>query len=94
VVVVPLFADQFENGRRIADAGAGLVVEVGDRSAGGSRRVIDEEDAPRIAHAVEAVLGETSFLVQARTIATEIATAPTPDDVLDALSRGALSDIR
>jgi len=94
VVVIPLFADQFENGRRIADAGAGLVVEVEDRSAGASRRVIGEEDAPRIAHAVEAVLGETSFLAQARTIATEIAAAPTPDDVLDALSRGALSDIR
>ena len=27
VVVVPVFADQFENGRRVARAGAGLVVE-------------------------------------------------------------------
>ncbi len=30
VVAVPLFADQFENGRRLAAAGAGLTVEPGD----------------------------------------------------------------
>ncbi len=93
VVAVPLFADQFENGRRIADAGAGLLVEVEDRRAGGPRRLVDDEDAPRIAHAVETVLGGASFRARALTVATEIAAAPTPDDVLDALSRGALGDV-
>ena len=93
VVVVPLFADQFENGRRIAAAGAGLVVEPEDHGGGGPRRVIAEEDAPRIAHGIEAVLGETSYLSRARRIAVEIARAPTVDDVLGALLTGSLDDI-
>ncbi len=53
VVVVPVFADQFENGRRVAAAGAGVVVEVD----GGSRaRVVDERDTPRIRSATPGML--------------------------------------
>ncbi len=85
VVVVPLFADQFENGRRIAEAGAGLVVEAESGSPDGSRRVIGAGDAPRITRAIQDVLSEPSYLDRARGIASEIAAAPTVDVVLDTL---------
>lgn len=84
LVVVPIFADQFDNGRRVADCGAGLVVEPEGRPDG-SRRVVGNEDAPRVADAITAVLGATSYRRSARRIATEMATAPVVDDVLDAL---------
>ena len=35
VVIVPLFADQFANAERVAEAGAALVVEPDRRAAGG-----------------------------------------------------------
>lgn len=82
VVVVPVFADQFENGRRIAAAGAGVVVEVD----GGSRsRVVDERDAPRIRAAVEAVLATPRYRERAEAVAVGMATSPSVDDVLEAL---------
>ena len=59
VVVVPVFADQFENGRRIAEVGAGLVVP--------------HDDASRIAQAIETMLVGASYRAQARRIAAEIA---------------------
>lgn len=82
VVVVPVFADQFENGRRVAAAGAGVVVEVD----GGSRaRVVDERDAPRIRAAVEAVLATPRHRERAQEIAVAMATALSADEVLDEL---------
>jgi UDP:flavonoid glycosyltransferase YjiC (YdhE family) len=82
VVVVPVFADQFENGRRVAAAGAGMVVEVD----GGSRaRVIDERDAQRIQDAVEAVLATPGYRERAQAIAAAMADTPSADEVLDAL---------
>jgi hypothetical protein len=92
VVVVPLFADQFVNGRRIADSGAGLVVEADPGAGRGPRRAIEEHDAPRIAGAVEAALGEPSHRIQARRIAAEMAAAPTVDEVLDTFLTGALHE--
>jgi UDP:flavonoid glycosyltransferase YjiC (YdhE family) len=94
VVAVPLFADQFDNGRRIAEAGAGLVVEVQSDSTGGVRRVIAEEDAPRIAQGIETVLGWPSYRIQAQRIAGEIAAAPTVDEVLDGLLNGSINGSR
>lgn len=88
VVVTPLFADQFENGRRIAAAGAGLVVEAEQTGTAGIRLPITEDDAPSIAEAVEAVLREPSYRAHARRIAAEIAATPTVDAVLDDLVRG------
>ncbi len=85
VVTVPLFADQFENGRRLAAAGAGLTVEPEVRGPGAARRVLDSEDAPRIAAAITEVLDDTSYRRRAGDIAAEIAAAPTVDDVLDTL---------
>jgi UDP:flavonoid glycosyltransferase YjiC (YdhE family) len=76
LVVVPVFADQFENARRIAAAGAGVVVE----HARGA--TIDARAAPRVADAIEAVLADGSYRGRARAIAAEMATAPTPQEVL------------
>jgi UDP:flavonoid glycosyltransferase YjiC (YdhE family) len=80
MVMVPLFADQFENARRIAAAGAGQIVE----PARGSRRSpIGDADARRITTAVNAVLTNPSYCDQAADIAAEMATAPTAGEVLD-----------
>jgi len=88
VVVVPVFADQFENGRRIAEAGAGLVVESGAGAKDGLRSLIAVEDARRITGAIEKVLGDASYRSEAAAIAAEIAGAPSVDSVLEALLGG------
>ena len=71
LVMVPLFADQFVNGRRIAQARAGLVVEA---------------HAPQITRAIEAVLGDVTYRDGALGIAAEMAATPTVEDVRDACS--------
>lgn len=83
VVVVPLFADQFANGARVARTGAGVVVGA-ERDA--SRRPLGRDDAPRIAAAIGAVLGSARHRERARRVAAEMAAAPTPDEVLDELT--------
>jgi hypothetical protein len=88
LVVVPLFADQFDNGRRIADAGAGLTVEADQGDASSLRQVVGDEDAPRIAEAIQTVLATTTFRSHARRIAAEMAATPTVDDVLDTVLLG------
>ena len=80
LVIVPLFADQFENGRRIARTRAGLAVET-QISAGGARS-IDTEAAPEITRAIEAVLGDLTYRDRALGIAAEMAATPTVEDVL------------
>lgn len=71
LVVVPAFADQRENGRRVAAAGAGLTVELPEPGA--------------IAAAVTAVLGDERFTGAARRLAAEMAAAPTAGQLLAAL---------
>ena len=88
LVVVPLFADQFENGRRVADCGAGLVIEREHKGTDNPRRVLGARDVPRIVEAIDAVLGAASFGRNAGRIALEMAAAPTVDDVLEALLAG------
>ncbi len=88
VLVVPVFADQFENGRRIAGVGAGLVVEASEEGPDGSRAVITHDDAPRIAQAVETMLRDASYRSRARRLAAEMASAPSVDTVLDTLVLG------
>lgn len=92
LVVVPVFADQFENGRRVAASGAGLVVTVDPAAGDGSRRVIGPDDAPRIERAISDALGDPSLEEQARRIAHEMANAPDVDQVLEALVAGDRSD--
>jgi UDP:flavonoid glycosyltransferase YjiC (YdhE family) len=85
LVLVPVFADQFENGRRIADRGAGLMVEPGEARIGERRVVVADEDAPRIAEAIERVLATPDYREAAESIAREMASGPTPADVLEGL---------
>ena len=84
VVIVPLFADQFVNGQRVADAGAGVVVDTG-RDRDGRRRPLSRDDVPRIAEAIETVRARSSYREQARRLALEMAAAPTADMILDEL---------
>jgi UDP:flavonoid glycosyltransferase YjiC (YdhE family) len=82
MVMVPLFADQFENARRIAAAGAGQTVEP-ERTAASRRSPIGDADAALITTAIKAVLANSSYRDQAADIAAEMATAPTAGEVLD-----------
>ena len=88
VVVVPVFADQFENGRRILATGAGVVVETHRASSEGGRAVINDVDAPRIREAIEHVRETPSYRQRARNVAAEMATVPAVDDVLASLLVG------
>lgn len=94
VVVVPLFADQFENGRRIADRGAGLVVDAKASTAAPPRPGIREEDAPCITAGITSVLATSSYQRSARRIAAEMAAAQPVDEVLAALVAGAIKSTR
>jgi UDP:flavonoid glycosyltransferase YjiC (YdhE family) len=82
LVAVPFFADQFENARRVAAIGAGLVVEDAGESPRRARRPIDARAAPRVAHSIEAALGNAAYRRRARSIAAEMAAAPSTDEVL------------
>jgi hypothetical protein len=94
VVVVPVFADQFENARRIAERGAGLTVEADQPGAAPLRRVIGEEDAPRIVEGITTVLATPSYRRGARRIAAEMAATQTVDEVLLALLSGVIGGTR
>jgi UDP:flavonoid glycosyltransferase YjiC (YdhE family) len=82
LVVLPVFADQFENARRIAATGAGVVVEHATGATLDARRSIDTHIAPRVASAIEAVLADGSYQRRARSIAAEMASAPTTEEIL------------
>lgn len=88
LVVVPLFADQFENGRRIAAAGAGVVVGSASEGIGGPRRPIDVRAAPRVIRGIEAVLRGASYRRRAHSIAAEMAASLRAEDVLVRLLSG------
>lgn len=89
VVAIPVFADQFENGRRIAETGAGLIVEANQMSRGGPRMIIDEKDTPRIVEAIEEVLATATYRHQAQHVAAEMSSAATVDEVLDTIAAAA-----
>lgn len=87
VVIVPLFADQFVNGQRAADAGAGVVVDTavdGD----GRRRPVSRDEVPRITEAVEAVRASSSYRRQAGRLAVEMAAATPVGTILEELLTG------
>jgi UDP:flavonoid glycosyltransferase YjiC (YdhE family) len=85
LVTVPLFADQFENSRRIAKARAGQVVETHIRT--GDARSIDAA-ATEITRSIEDVLGDVTYRDRARAIAAEMTATPTVEEVLMSLPRG------
>lgn len=76
VIVVPMFADQFTNGPRIAQAGAGLVAAI-EPDAQGRRRPLRRADAASIRRAVETVLAQASYGQGAKALAAEMNSAPT-----------------
>jgi UDP:flavonoid glycosyltransferase YjiC (YdhE family) len=84
VVVVPVFGDQFANGPRVVQAGAGLLVAAG-RDAPGRRRPIGRGDAAPIRHAIETVLAQPSYGEAARRVAAEMDGAPTAKVTLEEL---------
>ena len=85
MVVVPWFADQFTNAAKVAGAGAGFVVTHGI-GAGGRRRPITADDAPRIAAALEQVPVLGAFRAAAEDLASAMADAPVPDELLRGLT--------
>ncbi len=84
VVMVPLFADQFANARKVAQAGAGLVIGA-DREDNSPRPPLSETDVLPIAEAIEAVRSHTSYREQAQGVAAEMAAAPTSDELVEHL---------
>ena len=74
LVVVPLFADQPHNARRVAEVGAGLAVEP-------NRGELDAVVAP-LRDAIQAVLSEPSYRHTARALADELRAAPPVDDAV------------
>jgi UDP:flavonoid glycosyltransferase YjiC (YdhE family) len=73
LAVVPLFADQPYNARRVAQIGAGIALE------GGVEAV---SELPR---AIRTLLEEPRYLVQARRVAAEVAALPPVDDAVRVL---------
>ncbi|HEY3943542.1 MAG TPA: glycosyltransferase [Acidimicrobiales bacterium] len=84
VVIVPLFADQLANALRLTEAGAGLALDPGiegdDR-----RRPLSRGDASRITEAIETVRSDPSYRAAAGRLASEMAAAPSPEEILDQL---------
>ncbi|HLI25397.1 MAG TPA: glycosyltransferase [Acidimicrobiales bacterium] len=85
IVAVPLFADQFENSRRIAAAGAALIAEAGRDQEGRTRGLMSDRDAPGVTAAIETVLGDPTYKRSAGLIAGEMAAMPAADAVLGRL---------
>ena len=75
-VVVPLFADQPDNARRVAAIGAGVAVEPDPDSPPEAMRSTIDPVALR--SAVESVLEEPSYRRAAREVAAEMAALPSP----------------
>lgn len=74
LVVVPLFADQPQNARRVAEVGAGLSVEP-------NRDDVDASVAP-LRDAVSTVLRDRSYGERARALTAEMRAQPPIDDAL------------
>jgi UDP:flavonoid glycosyltransferase YjiC (YdhE family) len=87
LVVVPLFADQFANARRVADCGAGIVV-VGTGTKEENQNPIGFDMAPRLANAISIVLADrASYRSAAVQVAEEISSSPLPADLLNRFLR-------
>jgi UDP:flavonoid glycosyltransferase YjiC (YdhE family) len=74
LVVVPLFADQPQNARRVAEVGAGIAVEP-------DREAVDATVAP-LREAVQRLLEERSYGERARALADELRAQPAVDEAV------------
>jgi len=87
MVLIPMFADQFANARKVADAGAGVVVEPPE-AHDGRREVIGVADVSRIGSAIRSALGTGGHRESSARVAKEMSMAPDVDDALsDLLTR-------
>ena len=77
LVVVPLFADQPHNARRVAAAGAGLSVE--------PHPAAPDVTAAALREAIETVLGDRSYRERARALAEEMRGQPPVDEAVPLL---------
>jgi UDP:flavonoid glycosyltransferase YjiC (YdhE family) len=83
LVIVPLFADQAPNARRVAAVGAGLAVE--PLREGPSKGLPSTIDPGALRAAIAAALGDERLARAARAIAGEMRALPVPDGVLATL---------
>lgn len=81
LVVTPLFADQPANGRRVAEVGAGVVVEPRDPEA--MRSAVDPAD---LREAITAVLEDGAYARAAERLAAEMRALPPADEALALLA--------
>jgi UDP:flavonoid glycosyltransferase YjiC (YdhE family) len=79
LVVVPLFADQPENARRVAEVGAGVAVE--------PKRENPAATTEPLRAAIEAVLAEPSYRERAGALADELRAEPPADAAVPLLER-------
>lgn len=86
LVVVPVFADQFANAPKVAQAGAGIQVRTG-QDAQGHRRPVGREDAPLIRQAIETVLADGFYRAAAQAVAADMAAAPAIGTLLGQLGK-------
>ena len=93
LVVVPLFADQPTNGRLVAGAGAGVLVEPVPGWTSAMDR-ISEDDAPRLRAGIEGVLGEPGYREGARRLAAEMAALPSVDELIETIATDLVADER
>lgn len=73
LVVVPVFADQFENGRRVARSGAGICIASDEDVTDAGRTPVTEVAPRRITRAIATALAEDSYRVAAKGVASELA---------------------
>jgi MGT family glycosyltransferase len=79
LVVVPLFADQPQNAKRVAEVGAGLAVE--------PNRVDPEATIAPLRAAIQTVLSEPSYRLRVLTLADELRGEPPVDEAVPLLER-------
>ncbi len=84
LVITPLFADQPENARRVAELGAG--VAVGPRDQGAPTSAIDPADLRR---AIVDVLSDPERAAAARRLADEIEALPPADEAVAVITAAA-----
>ena len=87
VVIVPLFADQFANGTKVTEAGAGIVVERGRAGPGGGRHPLGRGDAPRSPRRSRQSAPKGP-IATGRSAAAQMGSAPAVDTLLDELGAG------
>jgi UDP:flavonoid glycosyltransferase YjiC (YdhE family) len=83
LVVVPLFADQPQNARRVAEVGAGLAVEP-------NRDDVESTVRP-LGDAIQTVLDDPSYRHRAGALADELRAEPPVDDAAPLFERSGRS---